>query len=149
MLTPNNSLSSHANSIPYKQHCFEFISLQNHPMIYMPGARFSAMWRESITFQMWVEGVTWQSENLKISQSPQHTRSTQFGPCNRGPGPTPGTPVSQLFTPPPPRERRENNFYWSHLPGDWQTSGAVLRPGHVSQGGLRRGRGVKIAGSQA
>lgn len=56
---------------------------------------------------------------------------------------------SQLFTPPPPREKRENNFYCSHLRGDCQTSGVVLGPGHVSQGGLRRGRRGQIAGSQA
>lgn len=33
MLTPNNSLSSsHANSITYKQHCFESTSFHNHPI---------------------------------------------------------------------------------------------------------------------
>lgn len=79
-------------------------------------------------------------------KSLEHASSTQFRPSNRGPGPTPGTPVSQLFTPPPPRERRENNFYWPLLPGNWQTSGAVLWPEHVSLGGLRRGRGGQIAG---
>lgn len=36
---------------------------------------------------------------------------------------------------PPPSERRKNNFYWPHLPGDWETSGAELGPGHVSPGG--------------
>lgn len=74
----------------------------------------------------------------------KHTSSSaQFRSSNRGPGPAPSLPVS----PPPPREKRENNFYWSPLPGDRQTSGAVFGPGHVSRGSLRRGRGGQIAGS--
>lgn len=33
----------------------------------------------------------------------------------------------------------KNNFYWPPLPGDRETSGAVLGPGHVSPGGPQSG----------
>lgn len=47
---------------------------------------------------------------------------------------------------PPPPERMKNNFYWPPLPGDRETSGAVLGPGHVSPGGPQFGAATANSG---
>lgn len=40
----------------------------------------------------------------------------------------------------------KNNFYWPPLPGDRETSGAVLGPGHVSPGGPQSGAATANSG---